>query len=61
MSKDNLNQAADIINERVNGSGVSEAEVTTQGSNEIVVQVPGSTKNSLVKTVVAQAPVVELL
>ncbi len=55
VSKDNLNQAADIINARVNGSGVSEAEVTTQGSNEIVVQVPGSTKNSLVQTVIRQA------
>jgi preprotein translocase subunit SecD len=55
VSKDNLNQAADIIDARVNGSGVSEAEVTTQGSNEIVVQVPGSTKNSLVKTVIRQA------
>jgi preprotein translocase subunit SecD len=55
VSKDNLNEAADIINARVNGSGVSEAEVTTQGSNQIVVQVPGSTKNSLVQTVIRQA------
>ncbi len=52
VSKDNLNQAADIIDARVNGSGVSEAEVTTQGSNEIVVQVPGSTQSSLVETVI---------
>jgi preprotein translocase subunit SecD len=55
VSKDNLNQAADIIDARVNGSGVSEAAVTTQGNNEIVVQVPGSTKNSLVQTVIRQA------
>jgi preprotein translocase subunit SecD len=55
VSKDNLNQAADIIDARVNGSGVSEAEVTTQGNNEIVVQVPGNTKNSLVQTVIRQA------
>ena len=53
VSKDNLNQAADIIDARVNGSGVSEAEVTTQGSNEIVVQVPGSTQSSLVETLQA--------
>ena len=33
-----------IIDSRVNGSGVTEAEVTTQGSNEIVVQVPGTTQ-----------------
>jgi preprotein translocase subunit SecD len=55
VKKDELNQAASIINDRVNASGVSEAQVTTQGSNEIVVQVPGSTKNSLVTTVVRQA------
>jgi preprotein translocase subunit SecD len=56
VKKDQLNEAADIIDARVNGSGVSEAEVTTQGSNEIVVQVPGSGKNSkLVETVVRQA------
>ena len=40
---------------RVNGSGVTEATVNTQGNNEIVVQVPGPTKNSLVDTVVRQA------
>jgi preprotein translocase subunit SecD len=51
VPKDQLEQAASIIDARVNGSGVSEAEVTTQGSNEIVVQVPGSTKNTLLETV----------
>src|SRR5262245_3310407 len=55
VSKDNLNEAADIIDARVNGSGVSEAEVTTQGSNMIVVQIPGSTESSLVQTVTRQA------
>ena len=55
VSKDNLNEAANIIDSRVNGSGVTEATVNTQGSNEIVVQVPGPTKNSLVDTVVRQA------
>jgi preprotein translocase subunit SecD len=55
VSKDNLNEAANIIDSRVNGSGVVEATVNTQGNNEIVVQVPGPTKNSLVDTVVRQA------
>jgi preprotein translocase subunit SecD len=56
VKKEELNQAASIIDDRVNASGVSEAEVTTQGSDEIVVQVPGSTKNnSLVQTVIRQA------
>jgi preprotein translocase subunit SecD len=55
VSKDNLTQAADIIDARVNGSGVTEASVTTQGSNEIVVEVPGDTNSSLVQTVIRQA------
>jgi preprotein translocase subunit SecD len=55
VTSQNLKQAADIIDARVNGSGVSEAQVTTQGNNEIVVQVPGNTKNSLVQTVIRQA------
>jgi preprotein translocase subunit SecD len=55
VSKDNLNEAANIIDSRVNGSGVTEASVTTQGSNQIVVQIPGSTNNSLIQTVVRQA------
>src|SRR3954469_6200833 len=55
VTADNLDEAANIIDERVNGSGVTEAEVTTQGSNMIVVQIPGSTKSSLVDTVTRQA------
>ena len=56
VTKDNLNEAANIIDSRVNGSGVTEATVNTQGNNEIVVQVPGPTNNnSLVDTVVRQA------
>jgi preprotein translocase subunit SecD len=33
----NLDEAAKIIDQRVNGTGVTEAEVTTQGSRYIVV------------------------
>jgi preprotein translocase subunit SecD len=54
-SKDNLDEAASIIDQRVNGSGVTEAEVTTQGNRFIVVEVPGDTSNSLVNTVKRQA------
>jgi preprotein translocase subunit SecD len=50
-----LQQAANIINDRVNGSGVTEAQVTTQGSDEIIVQVPGASRNNLVQTVARQA------
>jgi preprotein translocase subunit SecD len=35
-------KAVDIIRERVDGSGVAEAEVTTQGGGNIVVSLPGS-------------------
>ena len=44
----NLKEAAGIIDQRVNSSGVAEAEVTTQGSKYIVVEIPGPTSNSLV-------------
>ena len=54
-TKENLDEAASIIDQRVNGSGVSEAEVTTQGNKFIVVEIPGNTSNSLVDTVKRQA------
>ncbi len=50
-TQENLDEAASIISERVNGSGVTEAEVTTQGSNIIIVEIPGDTSNSLLDTV----------
>lgn len=50
-TQENLDQAASIISDRVNGSGVTEAEVTTQGSNIILVEIPGDTSNSLLETV----------
>ncbi|MET1012859.1 MAG: protein translocase subunit SecD, partial [Actinomycetota bacterium] len=37
-----MNQAVTIIRQRVDASGVGEADVTTQGGNNIVVQVPGN-------------------
>ncbi|BBA96020.1 putative preprotein translocase [Actinacidiphila reveromycinica] len=43
VSKANMNTAVDIINNRVNGLGVSEAEVQTQGSDNIIVDIPKST------------------
>ena len=54
-TQDNMKEAASIIDQRVNGSGVSEAEVTTQGSNLIVVEIPGKTRSDLVDTVKRQA------
>lgn len=54
-SKENVETAARIIDDRVNGSGVSEAEVTTQGNDVIIVEIPGDTSNSLIDTVKRQA------
>ncbi|WP_141013442.1 protein translocase subunit SecD [Nocardioides sambongensis] len=56
-SQESLEEARKILDQRVNGSGVSEAEVTTQGDKFIVVEVPGSTenRNELEETVSRQA------
>jgi len=43
VNKANMNTAVDIINRRVNGLGVSEAEVQTQGSKNIIVNIPKGT------------------
>ncbi len=42
---ENLEEARRIINQRVNGSGFSEAEVTSQGGRYVVVEIPGNTDN----------------
>ncbi|MFG2499108.1 protein translocase subunit SecD [Streptomyces sp. NPDC048441] len=39
----NMNTAVSIINNRVNGLGVSEAEVQTQGADNIIVNIPKGT------------------
>lgn len=56
-SAENLEEARRIIDQRVNGSGVAEAAVTTQGGKNIVVEVPGKTTNraQLEETVKRQA------
>ena len=42
VSSDQLNQAVAIIRQRIDASGVSEAEITTQGSRNVVVSIPGT-------------------
>ncbi|WP_232676004.1 protein translocase subunit SecD [Nocardioides sp. R-C-SC26] len=54
-SGDSLAEARSIIDQRVNGSGVTEAEVMTQGGDIIVVEIPGRTRRDLVETVERQA------
>jgi preprotein translocase subunit SecD len=41
VSSEQLEQAVSIIRQRVDASGVSEAEVTTQGGQNVVVSIPG--------------------
>jgi len=52
---ESLAEARNIIDQRVNGSGVAEAEVATQGSDIIVVEIPGESRRDLVETVKRQA------
>ena len=40
VNEDQLNQAVDIIRQRVDGAGVSEAEITTQNGRNVVVSLP---------------------
>ena len=51
----NLEEARGIIDQRVNGSGVAESEVGTQGDNQIVVEIPGENRGDLVNAVKATA------
>jgi preprotein translocase subunit SecD len=55
IAKDKLNEASDIISARVNGAGVAESNVSTQGSNIIVVEIPGKPDQELLRSVQATA------
>ena len=46
-SKSSLDQAKQIIENRVNGLGVANAQVVTQGNDRIVVSVPGASGNDI--------------
>jgi preprotein translocase subunit SecD len=52
---ESLEEARSIIDQRVNGSGVAEAEVVRQGDRFIVVEIPGATRRDLIETVKRQA------
>ena len=54
-SQENLDEARDIIDNRVNGSGVAEAAVSTQGGGIITVEIPGDQRRDLIDTVERQA------
>ena len=45
-----LQEAVGIINDRINGVGVGEAEVSTQGSDVIVIEIPGEPNENQTRT-----------
>ena len=51
VTSDKLDEAVGIISSRVNGAGVAESEVSTQGSNIIVVEIPGKADKDLTRTI----------
>lgn len=54
-SSEQMQQAVSIIRQRVDASGVAEAEVTTQGGRNIVVQVPGTVDDATRERIEASA------
>ncbi|MEV7324367.1 protein translocase subunit SecD [Streptomyces sp. NPDC093970] len=46
INKTNMDTAVSIMNRRVNGLGVSEAEVQTQGTSNIIVNIPKGTNSA---------------
>lgn len=51
ITPEKLEEARGIIDQRVNGQGVSEAEVAVQGDRNIVVEIPGQKRKDLVESV----------
>jgi len=54
-TEDQMNQAAAIIRQRVDASGVGEADITTQAGNQIVVQIPGQADEATRERIEASA------
>lgn len=55
VTAEGLNQAVAIIRNRVDSTGVAEAEITTQGSNNIVVSLPGTPDQETMERIEASA------
>jgi len=50
VTKSQLQETANIITARVNGSGVTSATVTTQGNSDIKIEVPGTGREALINS-----------
>ena len=55
VTPDELNQAVSIIRERVDAAGVAEAEISTQGTKNIVVSIPGTPDEATLARIQASA------
>jgi len=58
VTDDQLKQAVEIIRQRVDGFGVAESEVTTQGSGQnasIIVSIPGVTNSAILNSLATTA------
>lgn len=55
VSGEQLDQAVEIIRQRVDASGVSEAEITTQGGQNISVSIPGKADEATLQRIEASA------
>jgi preprotein translocase subunit SecD len=51
VTPEKLRQARSIIDQRVNASGITEGEVTTQGGNQVIIEIPGSDESGIVNQV----------
>ena len=55
VQQEQLNQAVSIIRQRIDGSGVSEAQVSIQGDQNIVVSIPGTPDATTLQLIKASA------
>ncbi|MGH2511097.1 MAG: protein translocase subunit SecD, partial [Candidatus Limnocylindrales bacterium] len=58
---DAMNTIKDIIERRVNSIGVSEPEVVTQGSDRVVVELPGVSDEAAIQQLVGQTGLLEFI
>jgi preprotein translocase subunit SecD len=55
VTPEKMEEAAGIIDSRVNATGVAESEVSVQGDDQIIVEIPGDARDDLVDSVKRQA------
>lgn len=55
VTSQQLDQAVNIIRQRINATGVSESQINTQGTNNIVVSIPGKPDEATINRIEAAA------